>query len=52
MVNLKPLIAIVENDPPMCRALVRLLTARAFATQTFASAEAYIERKTGDPIAC
>lgn len=36
----------------MCRALVRLLTARGFATQTFASAEAYIERKTGDPIAC
>lgn len=52
MVNLKPLIAIVENDPTMCRALVRLLTARGFATQTFASAEAYIERKTGEPIAC
>jgi CheY-like chemotaxis protein len=52
VVNLKPLIAILENDPTMCRALVRLLTARGFATQTFASAEAYIERKTGDPIAC
>jgi FixJ family two-component response regulator len=38
-------IAVVDDDPSMLRAIVRLLQARGFRTQAFASAQAFL---TGD----
>ena len=41
----KKTIAVVDDDPSMLRAIVRLLQARGFRTQAFASAKAFL---TGD----
>ena len=35
-------IAVVDDDPSMCGALARLLTAKSFSVRTFPSAEAYL----------
>ena len=42
-----PVIAIVEDDASMRKAVERLLNAYGFATETFASAEAFLSR---DPL--
>jgi FixJ family two-component response regulator len=42
-----PVIAIVEDDASMRKAVERLLNAYGFATETFASAEAFLNR---DPL--
>ncbi len=38
------LIAIVDDDPSMLRGIRRLLNAHGFATETYASAEAFLKR--------
>jgi FixJ family two-component response regulator len=45
----EPVVAIVENDPAMLKAMQRLLRAAGYRSQGFKSAEAFLERegKTG-----
>ena len=51
-VPLGALVAIVENDASMLRGIVRLLSAHGFYTQAFASAEAFLDRKIVNEVAC
>ncbi len=45
------IIAVVENDPAMLKALERLLRASGYAPETFVSAESYLAR-SGSPVGC
>ncbi|MFL6707523.1 MAG: response regulator transcription factor [Massilia sp.] len=44
-----PAIALVEDDPSLNRATARLLRAQGFTVDSFASAEAFLARETGQP---
>lgn len=48
----KPVVAVVENDAAMLKALERLLRATGFATELYASAELFLERAPGSPVGC
>lgn len=41
-------VAIVDDDPSLCRSLARLLKASGFEATTFLSAETFLERDTRD----
>jgi FixJ family two-component response regulator len=47
-----PLVAIVENDGPMLKALERLLRASGYAAEMFASAELYLARPSTPRVSC
>jgi FixJ family two-component response regulator len=46
------IVAVVEDDPSMRRSVARLLTARGFATEAFASAEEFLQRHAGVDVGC
>ncbi len=48
----KPVIAIVENDAAMLKALERLLRASGYALELFASAELYLARGEMEAVTC
>lgn len=52
MANLKKMIAIVDDEQVMRRAIERALTARGFATQGFASAEAFLDSQAAKDAVC
>lgn len=52
MQHTQPVIAIVDDDPPICRALSRLLQAVGWQTVTFGSAEAFLQSGLQEPPHC
>ena len=48
----KSVVAIVENDAAMLKALERLLRASGYASALYASAELYLAREPMDGVAC
>lgn len=48
----KPVVAIVENDAAMLKALERLLRASGYASELFASAELYLARGPMEAVGC
>ncbi|HZV67620.1 MAG TPA: response regulator [Telluria sp.] len=52
MIKAKPVVAIVENDGAMLKALERLLRASGYASELFASAELYLERSAQPAVGC
>jgi len=45
-------VAVVDDDPAVRSALARLLRSAGLRTQTFASADEYLTRTSGDPPSC
>ena len=45
-------VAVVEDDPSMRRSVERLLNAHGFATEGYASAEAFLGRTSGSQAVC
>src|SRR5262249_60756284 len=52
MAKRRKIVAIVEDDPSMLRATRDLLDAHGFATVAFASAEAFLARRTLEKVGC
>jgi FixJ family two-component response regulator len=52
MADQRKVIAIVDDEKTMLKAIDRLLTARGFSTQCFASAEEFLDSSTGRDAAC
>jgi FixJ family two-component response regulator len=52
MKNGNPVVAIVENDAAMLKALERLLRASGYASELFPSAELYLARAAGAAVGC
>ncbi len=52
MVQADAVVAVVENDAAMLKAIGRLLRASGIATALYPSAEAYLAREVAAPIAC
>ena len=52
MPDQRKVIAIVDDEQTMLKAIERLLTARGFATQGFVSAEAFLDSSTAQDAAC
>ena len=52
MKHAPPVVAIVENDGPMLKALERLLRASGYAAEMFASAEQYLARQASPSVGC
>jgi len=48
----RKVIAVVDDDPGMLKALARLLGAHGFDSETFASAEAFLARASESAAAC
>ncbi|MES2260208.1 MAG: response regulator [Pseudomonadota bacterium] len=48
----KLIVAVVENDPAMLKALGRLLRAAGYMARLFASAELYLQREERGEIGC
>lgn len=48
----KPIVAVVENDPSMVKALRRLLYAYGYKSEVFTSAEMYLQRDSAAPLSC
>jgi FixJ family two-component response regulator len=48
----KLVVAVVENDAAMLKALERLLRASGYSSETYASAEAFLARESNQIIAC
>jgi FixJ family two-component response regulator len=48
----RPLIAVVDDDVSVRRALARLLQAAGYGTETFADAEAFLAHLASHPPAC
>lgn len=48
----RPVVAIVDDEPSVLRALRRLLDSYNFRTETFESAEAFLERDQIDDVSC
>lgn len=48
----RKVVAVVDNDPTLLRALERLLTAHGFDVEAFASAEAFLGAATPKSMAC
>lgn len=52
MTTLKPIVAVVENDSALLKALERLLRAHGYSAELYTSAEAFLEKNTKKEIAC
>jgi FixJ family two-component response regulator len=52
MPDQRKVVAIVDDDQTLLKAIDRLLTAHGFATQTFPSAEAFLDRPRSAEAAC
>lgn len=52
MTHAAPVVAIVENDGAMLKALERLLRASGYASEMFASAEQYLARQGTPSVGC
>jgi FixJ family two-component response regulator len=52
MSDQRKVIAVVDDEQTMLKAIERLLTARGFATQCFASAEDFLDSRTAKDAAC
>ena len=52
MAKRRKIVAIVEDDPSMLRATRDLLDAHGFATVAFASAQAFLARRTLEKVGC
>jgi FixJ family two-component response regulator len=52
MVSLQKVIAVVDDDPDMLKAIGRLLAAHGFRPEAFASAEAFLNRSWAREPAC
>ena len=52
MINLRPTVFVVDDDPSVLKSLVRLLRSLGFDVETFASAELFLARKHYDGIGC
>jgi FixJ family two-component response regulator len=48
----RKIVAVVDNDPSMLRAAETLLDAHGFATETFASAEEFLNRGAATQVDC
>ena len=48
----KPIVAVVENDPSMIRALRRLLYAYGYKSEVFTSAELFLLRDSTEAVDC
>ena len=48
----KKVVAVVEDDPSMLKGVRRLLNAHGFATEAYASAEAFLERAAASEAGC
>ena len=47
-----PIVAVVEDDASMLRSIQRLLTVEGLAVEAYASAEAFLDRKSEAGIGC
>ncbi len=52
MLSPKPIVAIIENDLSLLKALARLVSAFGYHVETFSSAELYLQRSISHPISC
>jgi FixJ family two-component response regulator len=52
MVDEKPVIFVIDDDPSVCTALARLLTFEGYSVETYSTAEAFLERQHFDGVAC
>jgi FixJ family two-component response regulator len=52
MINMKPTIFVIDDDPSVLRSLSRLLRSLGFDAETFASAELFLARKHYDGVGC
>jgi FixJ family two-component response regulator len=52
MPDQRKVIAIVDDDQIMLKAIDRLLTAHGFGTQVFASAEAFLDSRSMNEVTC
>jgi FixJ family two-component response regulator len=52
MMNMRPTVFVVDDDPSVLKSLVRLLRSFGFDVETFASAELFLARKHYDGIGC
>ena len=52
MTDPKPTVFVIDDDPSVLKSLARLLRSLGFDTETFASAEAFLERKHYDGVGC
>jgi FixJ family two-component response regulator len=49
---LKKIVVVVDDDPSMLKGIIRLLSAHGFGTQSFLSAEAFLEDADAKKAAC
>jgi len=52
IINMRPTVFVVDDDPSVLKSLVRLLRSLEFDVETFASAELFLARKHYDGIGC
>ena len=52
MINMRPTVFVVDDDPSVLKSLVRLLRSLGFDVETFASAELFLARKHYGGIGC
>jgi FixJ family two-component response regulator len=52
MLKRRKIVAVVDDDPSMLRAAENLLDAHGFATETFASAEEFLNRGAATQVDC
>jgi FixJ family two-component response regulator len=52
MINMKPTVFIIDDDPSVLKSLSRLLRSMGFDAETFASAELFLARKHYDGVGC
>ena len=52
MPDRRKLVAVVDDEPSMLKAIERLLNARGFATRVFASAESFLADEARNEVSC
>ena len=52
MLDEKPVIFVIDDDPSVCTALTRLLSFEGYFVETYSTAEAFLERQHFDGVAC
>ena len=52
MLDEKPVIFVIDDDPSVCTALTRLLSFEGYIVETYSTAEAFLERQYFDGVAC
>ena len=52
MLDEKPVIFVIDDDPSVCTALTRLLSFEGYIVETYSTAEAFLERQHFDGVAC